>query len=177
VNQNGGFTGLFLLAHGRGGRVANWLALDRVLEELRPHFGRVVLAVDSSAPVMLGSVLSGRVIEAGWADCGSRRSRGARRAGDRLSISLGSMELSGMPEASLKGIEARMGALAAERKPARATSLAAEALPGDFVPPRISSPAVLDCDLQFRQRLRFLAWMRRVQAERQGRESESAPRR
>ena len=28
-----------------------------------------------------------------------------------------------------------------------------------------AEPVILDCDLQVRQRLRFLAWMRRVQAE------------
>jgi hypothetical protein len=31
--------------------------------------------------------------------------------------------------------------------------------------PAVLEPIVLDCDLQVRQRLRFLAWMRRVQAE------------
>jgi len=28
-----------------------------------------------------------------------------------------------------------------------------------------AEPIVLDCELQVRQRLRFLAWMRRVEAE------------
>ena len=46
-------------------------------------------------------------------------------------------------------------------------------LDGDVHAIRLDVPGVLDCDLQVRERLRFMAWMRRVQAD--GRRAEVAP--
>src|SRR5678816_2492151 len=77
---------------------------DRVLEDLRPHFGRVILAVDRTAPAVLGSVLAGRVMDGWWA--GPGRSDG--HAADRRAITLRPLDLSAMPQASLQAIEARL---------------------------------------------------------------------
>jgi hypothetical protein len=177
VVQNGGFTGLFVLAHGRAARVVDWLPLDRVLEELRPHFGRVILAFDDSAPVVVGGVLAGRIMDGWWAGPGRSRDRNARRLSDHLAIALHDMSLPDSSEATLEGMARRLAELGAEGPPeAEPESGPSEPALDDLPPGSISEPAVLDCDLQIRQRLRFMAWMRRVQVERRRRELETADR-
>jgi len=169
--QNGGFTGLFLLAYGRAGRIRTWLPLDRVLEELRPHFGCVVLALDGSAPDEIGSLLAGRVMDGWWAGGGPVTGARAEAVGARLSILLRDLSLKAVPQASLESIELRLQSLGPRPEPAAFSSPPAPLGPqADW----ISEPAVLDCDLQLRQRLHFLAWMRRLQAQQRGRERETA---
>ena len=166
--QSGGFTGLFLLARGRSGRVTDWLPLDRVLEELRPHFDRVVLAFDERIPAVVGGVLAGRMFTGWWAGPGPDTQRSGSRASARLAIALSDLNLSPVPKASLEALEARLVALAGV---ASVEPVAAAPDPADRPEIRVSPPAVLDCDLQIRQKLRYLAWMRRVRTEREGAET------
>jgi len=162
--QSGGFTGLFLLARGRRGRLGDWLSLDRVLEELRPHFDRVVVVFDPDLPPVVGGVLAGRVMRGWWAGPGPATGGAARRAGDRLAIALADMELSPVPQASLEALEARLVALSGVVSLPPGPPATADGIQPQF---RVSPPAVLDSDLQIRQKLRFLAWMRRMHTERE----------
>ena len=71
-----------------------------------------------------------------------------------------------MPEASLEVLLARVAALrpvVVVPEPAPLGRQAPVSRPA--IPATPLEPIVLDCDLQVRQRLRFLAWTRRVQAE------------
>ena len=162
--QNGGFTGLFLLARGRRNPLTDWLPLDRVLEELRPHFEQVILVFESRLPPVVGGVLAGRLASGWWAGPGTSRGRTATTASASLAIPLFDIDLAGTPQPSLEALEARLGALesASPTLPAHPPFVEAPA-----APLRISPPAVLDCDLQVQQKLRFLAWMRRMRTERE----------
>jgi len=162
--QNGGFTGLFLLARGRQGNLRDWLPLDRVLEELRPHFEQVVLVFERRVPPIVGSVLAGRLASGWWAGPGKAASRAAGDASAALAIPLFDIDLAAMPQPSLEALEARLAGVLAAPGGAGALEPFAAAPAG---PIRVSPPAVLDCDLQVRQRLRFLAWMRRMRTERE----------
>ena len=162
--QNGGFTGLFLLARGRQGNLGDWLPLDRVLEELRPHFEQVVLVFEGRVPPIVGSVLAGRLASGWWAGPGKAVSRAAGSASGALAIPLFDIDLAAMPQPSLEALEARLAGVLAAPGEIGAIEPFAAAPPG---PIRVSPPAVLDCDLQVRQRLRFLAWMRRMRTERE----------
>jgi hypothetical protein len=170
--QSGGFTGLYLLARGRHGRVTDWLPLDRVLEELRPHFSRVILAFDSNIPAVVGGVLAGRFFTGWWAGPGPAKAKAGAQASQRLAIALADLDLSPVPKASLEAIEARLVALAGVVSVAPAAGPVSTAAPAEF---RVSPPAVLDCDSQIRQKLRYLAWMRRMRTEREGTETANRP--
>ncbi|MEO5618996.1 MAG: hypothetical protein ABIS67_14600 [Candidatus Eisenbacteria bacterium] len=172
VLQSGGFTGLFLLARGGRARVTQWLLLDRLLEELRPHFSRVILAFDESIPTVVGGVLAGRWFRAWWAGPGPAARRAGSRAAARLAITLTDLELGPVPKASLEALEARLVSLAGVVSLAPAPCQPSADVPVVF---RVSPPAVLECDLQIRQKLRFLAWMRKMRAERQGSETAGRP--
>lgn len=162
--QSGGFTGLFLLARGRQGNLEDWLPLDRVLEELRPHFEQVVLVFERRVPAVVGGVLAGRLASGWWAGPGKAAGRGPRSASAALAIPLFDIDLAAMPHPSLEALEARLAGVLAAPADAAVLEPFAAAPPG---PIRVSPPAVLDCDLQVRQRLRFLAWMRRMRTERE----------
>ena len=173
--QNGGFTGLFLLAYGRAGRIRTWLPLDRVLEELRPHFSRVVLALDDSAPAEVGSLLAGRVMNGWWAGPGPGGRGRAELLEARLSILLRDLSLKALPHPTLEAIERRLSTLGAPpSRPAPVVPPAPAPRPVPVEIAWISRPAVLDSDLQLRQRLHFLAWMRRLKAQQRDRERETA---
>lgn len=164
--QYGGHPGLYLLPHGNAGRSVGWSLLGRKLDELLPNFGRIILAVDPSAPTSLGDALRGRAMEGWWAGAERRHARGAEDAMGRLGIALNPLSLSDMPEASLEAMGTRVLVL---RPAGPLPELAPITAPVPVPPPAprraVLEPIVLDCDLQVRQRLRFLAWMRRVQAE------------
>lgn len=162
--QNGGFTGLFLLGRGRQGNLGDWLPLDRVLEELRPHFEQVILVFERRVPAVVGGVLAGRLASGWWAGPGKAASRAARNTSAALAIPLFDIDLAAMPQPSLESLEARLADVLAIPAGAEGHEPFAAAPPG---PIRVSPPAVLDCDLQVRQRLRFLAWMRRMRTERE----------
>ena len=71
-----------------------------------------------------------------------------------------------MPEATLEAMSTRVLVLrpaGPATEPAPITAPVLAPVPAPRQAPL--EPIVLDCDLQVRQRLRFLAWMRRVQAE------------
>jgi hypothetical protein len=164
--QHGGVPGLLYLANGATGGIA-WVELDRVLEELRPHFGRVILALPREVPFELGSVLAGRVMDGWWADRAGSREGALRSISSRLGIRFRHMVLERSPKPSLEAlVRSFEGALPL----ATPATLAAPPAPAVVAPeppaPRLPPASVLDPDLQVRERLRFLAWMRRIQAER-----------
>jgi len=164
--QYGGHPGLYLLPHGNAGRSVGWSLLGRKLDELLPNFSRIVLAVDPSAPTSLGDALRGRAMEGWWAGTERRHARGAEDAMGRLGIALNPLSLSDMPEATLEALSTRVLVLR-PAGPAPELAPITAPVPVQVPAPRraVLEPIVLDCDLQVRQRLRFLAWMRRVQAE------------
>lgn len=164
--QYAGRPGLYLLAYGNPARGENWAPLGQHLDDARPHFGRIIVALDVNAPRPLGDALVGRVLEGWWAEPGDRLSKAGRELSERLSIPLSLMDLGAVPEATLEGLGERTDALAAALgPPVWVPSDPPPALAIDAAPAPPAEPIVLDCDLQVRQRLRFLAWMRRVQAE------------
>lgn len=166
VLQSSGVPGLFFLAHGAGVRATHWTQLDRVLEEARPHFGHVILALDPSSPREIGSTLAGRVMDGWWAGGPGPRSAAASRLEERIGIALSSIELLRSEEDSLEALRGRFVARPAPGASRQIPSTSGlERLAPAAEPPLPRAPVVLDCDLQVRERLRFLVWMRRVQAE------------
>ncbi len=195
--QVAGRAGFFFLAHGAPGRAGRWEELSRLLEDARTHFDRVLLALDRGAPRAAALPLGGRVLEAWWAEPGPGLSRSAVALSERLGIPFSCFELNWLMEAMIEAESAaRMqapdpppsGDGADAARPvglAGAEALAlADAGSGEEVFERIEGvvgsadaieavarsggeAVVLGCDLEVRERLRFLVWMRRVQAERQ----------
>jgi hypothetical protein len=181
------------LGHGSSSRAERWDGLSRVLEEAHAHFDRVLLAIDPRAPREAALPLGGRVLEAWWASPGSELPRSALALGERLGIGFAAMDLSVFPEAmreasagarpdlEVAGPEAvpRVGGGApatseeagAGTAPSQAGTPEAAAIASAFEAGADASaspleePLVLDCDLEVRERLRFLLWMRRLQAE------------
>jgi len=160
--------GIFLLAHGEESRGERWSALGRLLEEARPHFGRVLLAIDAAAPHGAGDALAGRLLEGWWAGSATGLPKIALALSERTGISFTPLALSAQSEALLEARAERLQVLRrsdvlpegnATLDPALAPAMAAAATGPEEV--------VLDCDLHVRQRLRFLFWMRRIQAESQ----------
>ncbi|MEO5989065.1 MAG: hypothetical protein ABIU54_08260, partial [Candidatus Eisenbacteria bacterium] len=163
--QYGGRPGFYLLAHGNSQRGDGWPRLGQRLDDARPHFGRVILAVDANAPRAIGDSLAGRALEGWWADPVKHLPEAAIELSGRLGIAFSPMDLAGIPENSLEVLSERVTQLQPsvarsqwnETPPATASQVTVALVP--------TEPVILDCDLQVRQRLRFLAWMRRVQAE------------
>ncbi|MFN8586459.1 MAG: hypothetical protein U0704_01565 [Candidatus Eisenbacteria bacterium] len=173
--QYGGRPGFYLLAHGSSTRGEGWARLGQRLDDVRPHFGRILLALDSHAPRAIGDALAGRALEGWWADPAGRLPRAAEELSSRLGIAFSGMDLSVMPEVTLEALSGRVRALA----PLSPAIPADVPVPAEPVPVRVASadpeaPLVLDCDLQVLQRLRFLAWMRRVQSESRATETAAA---
>jgi hypothetical protein len=162
----GGFPGLHLLAFGDPSRTPEWSRLGRTLDELLPHFGRIVLAVEPGASPELGFGLAGREVDGWWASRGHDVPLGAGEVMARLSMALQPLEISEGMEATLEALAERVERLRPAVVPAaaRPEPVQEQALPVPAGPPP-HEPVVLDCDLQVLQRLRFLAWMRRLQAE------------
>ncbi len=164
--QYGGHPGLYLLPHGNAGRVVGWSLLGRKLDELLPNFSRIILAVDPGSPTALGDALRGRAMEGWWAGTERRNARGAEDAMGRLGIALNPLSLSGMSEATLEAMSMRVLVLRPAGPPPELAPITAPVpMAIRALPKPVLEPIVLDCDLQVWQRLRFLAWMRRVQAE------------
>lgn len=110
--QYGGRPGLYMLSHGHSPRSGNWSALGARLDDAHQHFGRVILALDSSAPREIGDVLAGRVMEGWWAEAVRRLPRAAVEFGERVGIALSGMDLSVVPHATLEVIAGRARAIA-----------------------------------------------------------------
>ena len=182
--QVAGRSGFFFLAHGTPWRSGGWNELSGLLEEAQAHFGRVLLALDPQAPRAAALPLGGRVLEAWWAEPGPALPRRATALSDRLGIPFACLNLDCLAQAMLEP-----GSAAAQENadlPRAAEEVARDriaALPlagpeagdsdrADSPEPSAgrddsgAGPLVLDCDPDVRQRLRFLVWMRRVQAER-----------
>lgn len=161
--QDSGRLGLYLLAHGAPATTPDWAAMGRLIESARPHFGRAVLAVDPDAPAALGEALAGVHLE-GWWPQGEGQAMRAAGIGGRLGIPFADLSLDAMLLPRLEALDARLWSLLAppapieapEPMPAEAEAAAAEGT---------QEPIMLDSDARVRERLRFLLWMRRVEAE------------
>jgi hypothetical protein len=156
--QEGGRSGLYVLTYGGRARSPRWPQLGRLLDEVRPHFGRVVLAIPAGAPRALGDAFQGRVLDAWWS--GRLGFRGAAKSLDeRLGIRFVPLQLE--PESEAFPELETVAEPRPEPEPTMPPAVA-EPMRGDPAVP--ATPAiVLDCELRVRERLRFLLWMRRVQ--------------
>src|SRR6185369_1010084 len=164
--QYAGHPGLYLLPHGNAERTVGWSRLGQKLEEVVPHFGRIVLALDPQAPAEMGDALLGAAMDGWWGQLDSGFSRALEQATARFGIAFHSLDLEQMPEATLEVLAARVAALRPAGpvpEPAPITA-PVPAIRPEPVQPALE-PIVLDCDLQVLERLRFLAWMRRLQAD------------
>ena len=92
VVQNGGLPGLHVLAHGAPSRLRTWIPLGRLLDQARPYFSRVVIALDAHVSRQAGEALAGRLVDGWWAGRDVRKSRAARRFSTRLGIPLQAIE-------------------------------------------------------------------------------------
>jgi len=163
--QYAGHPGLYLLPHGNAERAVGWSRLGQKLEEVVPHFGRIVLALDPQAPAEVGDALLGAAMEGWWGQLEGGFSRALDHATAKFGIVFHSLDLAPMPEATIEAVAARVSDLrpagpVPEPAPITAPVMAKRPEP---VQPALE-PIVLDCDLQVLERLRFLAWMRRLQA-------------
>lgn len=168
--QYGGWPGLYLLAHGEAKRASGgWSGLGRRLDDARPHFSRVLLCIDRGAPRELGEAIVGRAIEGWWAAPDTRLPEATSVLSGRLGIAFSHIDIGHFSETSLERLGARAAALTPVLAPAAAVATS-ESQPAPLAQlgaevAVAAAPVVLDCDLQVRHRLRFLAWMRRVQSE------------
>jgi len=132
--------GLWLMPRGGPLRAEAWPQLGRVLDELRPRFDRVVVALDFATPHEAGPPLAERGAVGWW--CHENGALGLPSAlAERLGIPLRNLGLPPPDEV--------LHEVTVARPPARVE-----------VP-----PTLVDCDLQVRERLRFLLWMHRVRDE------------
>jgi hypothetical protein len=136
------------------------------MDEVVPHFGRIILLLDPKSPDSVGDALRGRAIEGWWAMAGGRSGRALDDATARFGIVFQELILASNHEVSLEVLAERVRSLRPDGPLPELAPITAPALPAKKPPVRtLLEPIVLDCDLQVRQRLRFLAWTRRVQAE------------
>jgi hypothetical protein len=164
--QYAGHPGLYLLPHGNAERSVSWSSLGRKLDEVVPHFGRIVLALDPRSPEGVGDAVRGRAMEGWWAGADKRAEAAADLATAHFGIVFQGLDLADFPEASLEVLAERVLALRPPGPAPEAAPITARALPRrPPVPASVLEPIVLDCDLQVRQRLRSLAWMRRVRSQ------------
>ena len=164
--QYAGHPGLYLLPHGNSDRSVGWSRLGQKLEEVVPHFGRIVLALDPQAPAEMGDSLLGAAMEGWWGQLDGGFAKAADQATARFGIVFHSLDLEQMPDATLEALAERVAALTPEGPiPEPAPITAPVAVPRLEPAPSALEPIVLDCDLQVLERLRFLAWMRRLQAD------------
>ncbi len=185
--QGTGSAGVHLLSRGRCGVVGHWQDLSAVLEEAAEHFDRVILAVGVGTPRAAALPLGGRVLEAWWAEPGDRLPRRAVALAERLGIPFIHLNLDRAMQVEPEGVapasaplhdppvapmEAAAAAADNEVEPERAAGpvageprLAELPVPEPVAIPE-GPPPPLDWDPEVRDRLRFMLWMRRVQAER-----------
>jgi hypothetical protein len=161
VVQHGGVRGLYLLVHGTTPRGRVWSGLGQLLDDARPHFDRVLLTLDLGAPFAIGQALAGRYYEAWWADPDPERRAGARALSERLGIQFHGMHIQPFSAPVLEVLAARVEGLRPSGGP-QPEPLSEEVSVAVPQPPKAepSLPRILDCDLQVRERLRFLIWMR-----------------
>jgi len=164
--QYAGHPGLYLLPHGNADRAVGWSRLGQKLAEVVPHFGRIVLTLDPRAPAELGDALQGGAMEGWWGQLDGGFARALEQATARFGIVFHALDLELIPEPTLEALAARVSSL---RPPGPVPEPAPITAPAPVSRPEPAQPAlepiVLDCDLQVQERLRFLAWMRRLQAD------------
>lgn len=166
VVQCVGVPGLYLLVHGGPVPGRAWAGLGRLADEARQHFDRVVVAVDLGAPYDVGRALAGRYVEAWWPDADPERRAGAQSLSERIGIRLRGMALYQEAKPMLELVRERVETLRGAGAPRPAELAVGGARPAPAPAPAVRlDPLVLDCDLQVRERLRFLMWMRRLQRE------------
>ena len=164
--QYAGHPGLYLLPHGNAERAVGWSSLGRKLDEVVPHFGRIVLALNPHSPAEIGDALRGRAMEGWWAGTDRRAAAGSDLATARFGIVFHGLDISDLSEPTLEVLVERVADLRPSGPAPETAPITAHAVPrapGARGAPL--APIVLDCDLQVRQRLRALAWARRAQAE------------
>lgn len=167
--QYAGARGFYLLVHGTAPRGRLWSELGRLLDGARTHFDRVVLALDMGTPYGVGQALAGRYLEAWWADPDPEHRAGARALSERLGIRFNGMQLEASSVAISEALTARVEALRPAGAPLPEPLPEATGAPVPEVSPGPPAPAaILECDLQVRERLRFLMWMRGVRNEARG---------
>jgi len=155
---------LCLLPRGNPMRSEAWPQLGRLLLEARTRFDRVVLALDFAVPAEAGPAFAGLSPAAWWCPDGAASILSSALA-ERIGIPLRNIELS-MP---LEALRASLGqATGPDPGPVVLKSVVdvdSGATPGAPEATAEAPPQIVDCDLQVRERLRFLVWMRGVQAE------------
>lgn len=162
--QGGAGERLCFLPRGNPMRPEAWPQLGRLLLEARPHFDRVVLALDFAVPREAGLALEGLGAAAWWCPDGFASILSEALA-ERLGISLRDIMLSPSENVMREPAIGRPApAVPPVPPPAPAPPAAEAAAEAARARPWVEA-AVVDCDLQVRERLRFLVWMRSVQAE------------
>jgi hypothetical protein len=194
--QAAGRAGFFFLAHGTPGRAGRWDELSGLLEDARTHFDRVLLALDPKVSRAAALPLGGRVLEAWWAEPGPELPGNAAALSERLGIPFSCFDLNWLMEAMLEAepparvpapgpppSEDEIGVsplacLTPEATPPIADPESGEVAlePMEGVPVSADAietaacsagePVMIGCDLEVRERLRFMVWMWRVRAER-----------
>jgi hypothetical protein len=161
--QGGGGERLSFLPRGNPMRHEAWPHLGHLLRESRTHFDRVLLALDFAAPHEVGEGLAGLEVAGWWAPDESSPALATALA-ERIGIHLRSLRLTADREVlheprprSVMAPPTRPLALTAGRP------TGARGGGGPGARPRGES-GVVDCDLHVRERLRFLLWMRGLQA-------------
>jgi hypothetical protein len=166
--QSSGHPGLYLLAHGAPTTEERWPRLGRLFDEAWPHFGRILLVLDPGATETVGDALRGRLLRAWWSGTEAALPKSARALSQRVGIWFGRIDLGLHADLTLEGLGERVRTLR-ELLPVAVEDAEDLVLPAPVVPApvRPREAEVLACNLQVRERLRFLIWMRRVQAESQ----------
>jgi hypothetical protein len=142
----------------------------------------VILVLGAGAPGAAALPLGGRVLEAWWAEPGGQLPRRAIALAERLGISFVNLNLNWLTQVEREVAEATVQTLAAVTPAAPDEPQPADDPPApEAQPPAVEDPGhvpavvealpeapppVLECDPEVRARLRFLVWMKRVQAER-----------
>lgn len=168
VIQETGHAGLYLLARGSQG-AETWSALGRLLDDAAPHFTRVILAVDPACPHVAGDALRGRMVEGWWAgDVALPQS--ALALSERIGIRFQGLALRATLEDAL---DALLDLPTPAAPLPRAVMIAnlppgVRLLPKEPEPEPIAVPDVIDWNLSVGERLRFLAWARRLQTSSPG---------
>ncbi|OGF16534.1 MAG: hypothetical protein A2W00_13270 [Candidatus Eisenbacteria bacterium RBG_16_71_46] len=164
--QDAGPRGLYVLVHGSARRTADWSGLGRLLDQARPQFGHIVLAVDSTTGGAIGAAIADRGAKGWWAGSGPQIRQALGALSSLIGIPLESIELEPTMHVPLEvadGAHSPAPAAAGPEAPEPVGLRESEPLAGAESPG--PPPTVLDCDLQVRERLRFLVWMRRLQSE------------
>ncbi len=167
VVQGGGL--LWFMPRGNPMRSEVWPHLGRLLLEARPHFDRILLALDFAVPREAGLALAGLPAAGWWCDDGFASILPDAFA-ERVGISLRSIKLPAPEDVTPERAGLHPGLVAGAPAPAPPPAHRSR---GRGVLHGLNPPLV-DCDLQVWGRLRFLRWMHGVQAEGQ-RELEARP--